>query len=163
MEDILNSEKELNIELFDEIVLNSNNPSSNKKAASEEILIKFKNQSTSWTKVDHILKNSKLQQSHYVALQILEETVKTKWYILDESVKRGIRDYIVALVIEKTKGDCQNYVIQELNRIIVEIAKRDWPKRWPNFITDLINVSTSVSMDVCKNTLEILKIGRAHV
>ncbi|KAK6090817.1 hypothetical protein P3W45_000062 [Vairimorpha bombi] len=157
MEDILNSEKDLNIELFDEIVLTSYNPSSNKKAASEEILIKFKNQNSSWTKVDYILKNSKLQQSHYVALQILEETVKTKWYILDENVKRGIRDYIVALVIEKTKGDCQNYVIQELNRIIVEIAKRDWPKRWPNFITDLINVSTSVSMDVCKNTLEILK------
>lgn len=157
MQDLLNSEKEFSISVFDDIVLNSSDPLSSKKTESEEILLKFKNQSTSWTKVDFILKNSKQQQSHYVALQILEETVKTKWYILEENIKQGIRDYIFQMVVEKTKENCQSYVLHELNRIIVEIAKRDWPKRWPNFISDLINVSTSISMDVCKNTLEILK------
>lgn len=158
MDEILNAEKELNIQLFDEVVLNSNNPHSENKKQSEEALIKFKNNNNSWTKVDYILKHSKVQQSHYVALQILEEAVKTKWNIFDDSIKQGIREYVFQLVIEKSKSkDCQNYVIQELNRIIVEMAKRDWPKRWPNFISDLINVSTSISMDVCKNTLEILK------
>ncbi|KAF9763231.1 Exportin-1 [Nosema granulosis] len=155
---ILNKDKELDIQLFDEIVLNSNNPLSQNKQLSEEALLKFKNSNNSWTKVDYILKHSKVQQSHYVALQILEEAVKTKWNIFDDSIKQGIREYVFQLVIEKSKTkECQNYVIQELNRIIVEMAKRDWPKRWPNFISDLINVSTSISMDVCKNTLEILK------
>ncbi|EQB61425.1 exportin 1 [Vairimorpha apis BRL 01] len=157
MERILQENEEFDMNLFDQIVLNANNPISNDKQKSEDILIKFKNKNSSWTKVDYILKNSTIQQSHYVALQILEDTIKTKWYILDENIKSGIRDYVFKLVIEKTNVGCQKYVIQELNRIIVEIAKRDWPKRWPNFIPDLINTSTSISMDVCKNTLEILK------
>ncbi|EOB13684.1 Exportin-1, partial [Nosema bombycis CQ1] len=158
MNGIINEGNELNIQSFDEIVLNSNNPLSDKKKSSEEALLDFKNDNNSWMKVDYILKHSNVQQSHYVALQILEEAVKTKWNIFDDGRKQGIREYVFQLVIEKSKNrECQNYVIQELNRIIVEMAKRDWPKRWPNFILDLINVSTSISMDVCKNTLEILK------
>ncbi|WUR02352.1 exportin-1 (CRM1) [Vairimorpha necatrix] len=157
MQDILNPDKDFNVTLFDEIVLNANDPTSPRKSEAEGILLKFKKLSTSCTKVHLILQYSTFQQSHYVALQILEETVKSKWYVLDEENKRKIREYVFQLVIEKTKGNCQNYVIQELNRIIVEIAKRDWPKRWPNFILDLIDVSTNISMGVCKNTLEIIK------
>lgn len=158
MTDILNFEKDFNIELFDQIVLDSNNPVSDKKGQSEEMLLKFKNSDDSWTKVDYILTKSRNQQSHYVALQILEETIKTKWYMFEENVKQGIREYLFQLILEKTKNrECENYVIQELNRIIVEMVKRDWPRRWPTFVGDLINASTSISMDVCKNTLEILK------
>lgn len=157
MERILLDNEDLDINLFDQIVLNANNPVSVDKQKSEDTLIRFKNKNDSWTKVDYILKNSTVQQSHYVALQILEDTIKTKWYILDETIKSGIRDYVFKLVIEKTNIGCQKYIIQELNRIIVEIAKRDWPKKWSNFIPDLINASTTISMDVCKNTLEILK------
>lgn len=158
MERILDLEKEFDVATFDEVVKNANCSDSVKKAAAERILMKFKELPNAWTKVDYILNNSSLQESHYVALQLLESMIKTKWSLFDEGMKQGLRMYVLQLVIEKSKVRSKEvYVIQELNTILVEIAKKDWPRRWPTFISDLINVSQSISMEVCRNSLKILK------
>ncbi|AFM99288.1 putative exportin 1 [Encephalitozoon hellem ATCC 50504] len=158
MEQILDLDKDLNIDIFDEVVMNANCPDNRKKEEAERVLLKFKELPNSWTKVDYILNNSKLQESHYVALQLLESMIKVKWSLFDEGMKQGLRMYVFQLVIEKSKGrDKGNYVLQELNTILIEIAKKDWPRRWPSFITDLISVSQGISMEVCRNSLNILK------
>lgn len=158
MEQILDLEKDLNIEVFDEVVTNANCPDNKKKEEAERVLLRFKEHPNSWTKVDYILNNSRQQASHYVALQLLENMVKTKWSLFDEGMRQGLRMYVFQLVIErsKTRGG-ENYVIEELNTILVEMAKKDWPRRWPTFITDLINVSQGISMEVCRNSLNILR------
>ena len=91
MEKILDLTNDFDIECFDTIVEKALGPNNSQKLEAEQILLKFKNLNNSWTKVDFILKNSKSQQSRFIALQILEENVKTKWSIFDESIKGGIR------------------------------------------------------------------------
>lgn len=158
MEQILDLEKDLNIGIFDEVVRNANCPDNRKKEEAERVLLRFKELPNSWMKADYILNHSRMQESHYVALQLLENIIKTKWSLFDEPMKQGLRMYIFQLVIEKSKtGTGENYVIQELNTILIEIAKRDWPRRWPTFITDLINLSQGISMDVCRNSLNVLR------
>jgi exportin-1 len=157
MEGILDLERELNMELFDRVVMDAQSPDKTKKEHAEGILMKFKELPNAWTKTDYILSKSMLQQSHYFALQMLEEIVRTKWLLFDEEMKSGLRMYVFQLVIQKSNGTGGNYVLQELNTVLLEIAKRDWPKRWPTFISDLINVSQGVSMEVCRNSLHILK------
>lgn len=158
MEQILDLDKDLNINVFDEIVANANCPDNRKKEEAERILLRFKELPNAWMKVDYILNTSTQQESHYVALQLLEGMVKTKWSLFDEGMKQGLRMYVFQLVIEKSKGEGrESYVLQELNTILIEIAKRDWPRRWPTFITDLISVSQGISMEVCRNSLVVLR------
>jgi exportin-1 len=48
-------------------------------------------------------------------------------------------------------------MIKEL--FFFKILKHEWPKKWPNFISDIVEASkTSESM--CQNNLEILKLLR---
>jgi len=161
MERILDTNSEFDIKAFDEVVNTALNPSSPNKNAAEDILLQFKDLPNSWTKIDCILKNSLSKHSQFIALQILEETVKSKWALFNEEMRLGLRQYVFSTIIErssKTDVTKQNDIIlQKFNTVIIEIVKKEWPRRWPTFISDLINVSQSTSMQVSKNSLIILK------
>jgi len=156
MERILDLNVEFDVNLFDEIVSNALNPSSNKKTAAENILLQFKDLPSSWTKIDCILKTSTSKQSHFIALQILEETVRSKWVLFNEEMKAGLRQYIFSTVIERSSQQA-DIILQKFNNILIEIVKRDWPLKWPGFINELITVSQSTSMQVSVNSLDILR------
>lgn len=156
MDRILDLNTELDIKLFDEIVSNALNPSSPKKEVAEGILLQFKDLPNSWTKIDCILKNSSSKQSQFIALQILEETVKSKWVLFNEEMKAGLRQYVFSTVVERSSLPV-DIILQKFNSVLIEIVKKDWPKKWPTFISDLITVSQSTSMQVSMNSLIILK------
>jgi exportin-1 len=42
----------------------------------------FQKHQDSWTRVASVLENSKLPNTKYIALNILEEAIKTRWKIL---------------------------------------------------------------------------------
>lgn len=156
MEKILDLSTEFDIKLFDEVVSTALNPSSSNKCIAENILLQFKDLPNSWTKIDCILKNSSSKQSRFIALQILEETVKSKWVLFNEDMKAGLRQYVFSTVIERSAMP-PDIILQKFNAVLIEIVKKDWPKKWPSFITDLITVSQSTSMQVSMNSLVILK------
>ncbi|ELA42365.1 uncharacterized protein VICG_00463 [Vittaforma corneae ATCC 50505] len=156
MDKILDLNAEFDIKLFDEIVSSALNPSSPNKAIAENILLQFKDLPSSWTKIDCILKNSSSKQSQFIALQILEETVKSKWVLFNEEMKAGLRRYVFSTVIERSALP-SDIILQKFNSVLIEIVKKDWPKRWPTFISDLIATSQSTSMQVSMNSLVILK------
>lgn len=156
MERILDLNIEFDVKLFDEIVSAALNPASPSKSTAENILLQFKELPGSWTKIDSILKVSTSKQSKFIALQILEETVKSKWVLFNEEMKAGLRQYVFTTVVERS-GEQSDIILQKFNSVLVEIVKRDWPKKWPTFINDLISVSQTTSMQVTMNSLVVLK------
>lgn len=156
MDRILDLNVEFDIKLFDEVVSNALNPSSPTKATAEGILLQFKDLPNSWTKIDCILKNSASKQSQFIALQILEETVKSKWVLFNDEMKAGLRQYVFSTIIERSAFP-SDIILQKFNAVLIEIIKKDWPKKWPTFVNDLITTSQSTSMQVSMNSLIILK------
>ncbi|KAI5149314.1 exportin-1 [Enteropsectra breve] len=160
MERILDLNENFDVALFEQIVeaaLGSKSPNKNK---AEEVLLRFKELPSSWTKIDTILNNSANKQTKFIALQILEEHVKSRWPIFNEEIKNGLRQYVYSTIIKLSSAQSTNnsdIVLKKFNSILVEIAKRDWPRKWPTFISDLISVSQTTSMEVSSNTLIILK------
>lgn len=152
---------EFKIDEFDEVVATAFNPNSKSKNEAEEVLLQFKELPNSWTKIDLILKNSSSTQSKFIALQILEETVKSKWVLFNEEMKLGLKQYVFSTVVERSSTSVptkqNDIILQKFNMVLVEIVKKEWPSRWPTFISDLINISQSTSMQVSKNSLVILK------
>lgn len=161
MEKLLDTTVELDIKLFDEVVAEALNPSSPKNKLAEGILLKFKELPDSWMKIDKILRNSNAENSKFIALQILEETVKCKWVLFGEEMKAALRQYVFSFIIELVNNPAINsytsIILNKFNGVLIEIVKKDWPKRWPTFISNLITTSQSTSMKVSNNSLVILK------
>lgn len=130
---------------------------------AQDVLTALKEHPEAWIRVDTILEYSKNQQTKYYALQILENVIKTRWKILPNEQCEGIKKYIVQLII-KTSSDPETIekervYLNKLNMILVQILKREWPKRWPNFITDIVG-SSKTNESLCQNNLIILKLLR---
>ncbi|KAI5171829.1 exportin-1 [Pancytospora epiphaga] len=156
MEGILDFNTTFDVDLFDVVVGAALNSGSVKQREAEETLLKFKEHPGSWMKVDFILKNSKRKESKFIALQILEENVKSKWALFNDEMKVGLRQYVFTTVVERSAGEA-DIILNKLDSVLIEIAKREWPHKWNTFITDLIAVSKSTSMSIASNTLKILQ------
>ncbi|TBU06910.1 exportin 1 [Hamiltosporidium magnivora] len=156
MESILNFSEDLDVNLFDSIVKTALDSSSSEKSKAETVLVKFKEHPNAWTRVDYILTTSSYTPSHFVALQVLETQVKTKWVLFTEEQRNGLKSYVVQSVIKRSEQQDQ-IILNRFDIILVEILKKDWPRNWPTFISDLITASQNSSMEVCRNSLEILK------
>lgn len=130
---------------------------------AQEILTTFKEHPEAWTRVDAILEYSKNKETKYFALQVLENLIKTRWKILPESQCENIKKFIVALIIKTSTNpvtiENDKVYLNKLNMILVQILKQDWPKKWPNFISDIC-ASSKKSETLCMNNMTILKLLR---
>ncbi|OQS54800.1 Xpo1 [Ecytonucleospora hepatopenaei] len=157
MEKILNLEGDFDIELFDKIVQQALSSNATEKTKAESVLLQFKKLNNSWLKVDFILKNSKYKESKFIALQILEENINTKWNVFDVGVKKDIREYLFLYIVNNCSSNLNDIVLKKFNSALISIIKKDWPKLCPDFISNLINISQTTNMDVCANSLVILR------
>lgn len=162
MERILDTSNEFDIQAFEEVVRLALSPGDKQKREAEQVLLQFKEMPSSWTRIDFIIKNSQREQSKFIALQILEENVKSRWSLFNEEMKTGLRQYVFSTAIELSVSS-PGIILQKFNVILVEIVKRDWPRKWPTFISDLITVSQSTSMAVTTNSLEIFRMINEEV
>jgi exportin-1 len=96
------------------------------KAASD-LLARFKENPTAWTKVDAILEFSKLVETKYFGLQILEQLIQTKWKALPRDQCEGIKGYIVSMILEISsdaqKSEELKLLLQKLNLVLVQVCK----------------------------------------
>eukprot|EP01012_Entosiphon_sulcatum_P019589 TRINITY_DN24503_c0_g1_i1.p1 TRINITY_DN24503_c0_g1~~TRINITY_DN24503_c0_g1_i1.p1 ORF type:complete len:1057 (-),score=290.97 TRINITY_DN24503_c0_g1_i1:3-3173(-) len=159
MEQILNFDAPLDVQLFDRIVNMMYNGSPQDIRRAQDILSIFEQHQDAWQRVDKILGNSGSPQAKFLALQILEKAIDTKWKILEESVRKGIRDFISDLVIrlasDEQSAKQNRQLINKANHTLIQIVKQDWPHNWPTFVPDLVKSST-VSESLCENNLYIL-------
>ena len=72
----------------------------------------------------------------------------------------------MALVINTSQKDAaalekEKTYLSKLNMILVQILKQEWPKRWPNFISEIVGASKNRNNEpLCQNNMTILKLLR---
>lgn len=155
------SQPYIDVQLLDSVVDIMYQGQGVEQKAAQEILTKLREHSESWTRVDAMLEFSKNSQTKYYALQILESLVITRWRTLPREQCDGIKKYIVGLII-KVSSDAEVFekehlYINKLNMVLVQIVKREWPKNWPDFITEIVGASRA-NDSLCRNNMVILKL-----
>ncbi|XP_035225153.1 exportin-1-like, partial [Stegodyphus dumicola] len=158
---LLDFTQKLDINLLDNVVNCMYTGEGAQQKIAQEVLTALKEHPDAWTRVDAILEFSKNQQTKYYGLQILENVIKTRWKVLPRNQCEGIKKYIVGLII-KTSSDPESLerekvYLNKLNMILVQILKREWPKNWPTFISDIVGASKT-NESLCQNNMNILKL-----
>ncbi|XP_018302324.1 exportin-1 isoform X3 [Mycetomoellerius zeteki] len=158
---LLDFNQKLDITLLDNIVGCMYTGIGEQQRVAQEVLTTLKEHPNAWTRVDTILEYSQNQQTKYYGLQILEQVIKTRWKVLPRNQCEGIKKYIVGLII-KTSSDpetmeASKVYLNKLNMILVQVLKREWPKNWESFISDIVGASKT-NESLCQNNMTILKL-----
>lgn len=160
---LLNFKGVFDIQLLEQVVECLYTTQGQPQKIAQEILTTFKEHPDSWTRVDGILEYAKNKETKYFALQVLENLIKTRWKIIPENQCENIKKFIVALIIKTSTNpismEQDKVYLNKLNMILVQILKQDWPKKWPNFISDIC-ASSKKSETLCMNNMTILKLLR---
>jgi len=145
--------------MLDLVVTAMYSGSAEERGQANGLLNQFKAYTDAWTYVDRIIENSQNPNSKFFALSILDEAVNTRWKILPENQKQGIRTYIITTVLKMSEDDSnsQHHLLTKLNATLVSIVKQEWQSGWQNFIPDICK-SARDSQSKCENTLNILKL-----
>lgn len=93
---------------------------------AQQVLTQFQQHPDAWTRVSHILQNSKTNNTKFFALQILKNTVQFKWNILPAPQRDGIKNFILNEVVTKGKNEQalqqDKVYIQKLNEVLVQVC-----------------------------------------
>lgn len=161
MEAILEFSEELDINLLDQVVDTFYRGSGAEQKQAQQILTKFQEHPDAWQRADQILQFSKNPQAKFIGLSIMDKLITTKWKLLPEEQRVGIRNFIVGMIISMCQDDntfkSQKNLINKSDLTLVQVLKQEWPENWPEFIPELIGSSSS-SVNVCENNMVILKL-----
>lgn len=161
MEAILDFSHDLDIGLFDRVVNAFYMGAGQEQKQAQVVLTQFQEYPDSWQRVPIILESSSNLQSKYIALQILEKLIQTRWKILPDDQRQGIRNFIVSTTLSIASNETalrqQKTYLNKLNLALVQILKQEWPHNWPTFIPEIVqNSKTNISL--CENNMAILKL-----
>ena len=96
-------------------------------------------------------------------MNILENFIKTKWNLLDNSFKNTLRNFLVNILIKSVtdnnfySNQNNNFFINKLNIVIILIAKNEWTTTWQNFISELCESSKN-NENLCENNMKLLQL-----
>lgn len=161
MEAILDFSQDLDTGLFDRVVNAFYLGSGQEQKQAQAVLTQFQEYPDAWQRVPVILETSGSMQSKYIGLQILEKLIQTRWKILPEDQRQGIRNFIVSTTLsiaaDETALRQQKTYLNKLNLALVQILKQEWPHNWPTFIPEIVqNSKTNIAL--CENNMAILKL-----
>ncbi|CAE6516808.1 unnamed protein product [Rhizoctonia solani] len=161
MEGILDFSRDLDTGLFDRVVNAFFMGAGQEQKQAQAVLTQFQEHPDAWQRVPVILETSGSMQSKYIGLQILEKLIQTRWKVLPEDQRQGIRNFIVATTLgiaaDETSLRQQKTYLNKLNLALVQILKQEWPHNWPTFIPEIVqNSKTNIAL--CENNMAILKL-----
>lgn len=132
-----------------------------------------------------ILETSGNTQTKYIALQIMDRLIKTRWKVLPEEQRSGIRNFVVQIIVKTSSDDAtmrrEKSFLNKLNLILVQILKQEWyvpqreitrdggrssssppffvprPHNWPTFIPEIVS-SSQANVSICENNMVILRL-----
>ncbi|CAE6450968.1 unnamed protein product [Rhizoctonia solani] len=128
---------------------------------AQAVLTQFQEHSDAWQRVPVVLETSASMQSKYIGLQILEKLIQTRWKVLPDDQRQGIRNFIVSTTLGIAADEAslrqQKTYLNKLNLALVQILKQEWPHNWPTFIPEIVqNSKTNIAL--CENNMAILKL-----
>lgn len=131
------------------------------RTAAHEVLTRVREHQDSWRAADTILATSQSPDTKFFALNLLEGVISTRWLVLPEEQRSGIKTYVVQLVIKISADEVfavqQKHFLTKLNETLICIVKQEWPQSWENFIPDICG-SSKTSQSLCENNLRILNL-----
>ncbi|RHY69704.1 hypothetical protein DYB38_010760, partial [Aphanomyces astaci] len=114
----------LDVAMLDEVVACMQNPNNPHHAMANEIMVAFQAHQDSWTRVSQILETSTYQPTKYFGLQILEDAIKYKWFIMPKEQREGIKQYIVGKILNLAADEStmrkERLFISKLNLVLVQ-------------------------------------------
>lgn len=164
---LFNFDEPFDVNLIDHICYSAFcNPNHSDFQLANNVLIEFKKHPQSWTRVDAILEHSQRPETKHYALTILSDLVKYRWNIIPQEQREEIKLYIITFAFKLSQDDetrlSQRIVLDAANSVIVDIAKQEWPQKWPNFVGDIVE-SCQTSESICENNLKILLLLKEEV
>ncbi|KAG9012886.1 Karyopherin transporter [Tulasnella sp. 427] len=172
MEHILDFNQELNVALLDQVVTTFYSGTGPQQLAAQQVLTQFQDNPDAWQRVPAIMETSSNMQSkvsvvsaRFIALQIMDKLITTRWKALPEDQRGGIRNFIINTIIVmtsdentfRTYGKSEKAYLHKLNLVLIQILKQEWPHNWPTFITEIVS-SSKTSLSLCENNMVILKL-----
>lgn len=158
---MLDETKELDISLLDQIVTIAFDSKHAQRSAANTFLVKMKEDPNMWKRAGAILESSQLEATKFFGLQVLGDAVNTRWKIIPDDQREGIKNYVVGKVMGLSSSpqllQQNSTFVGRLNLVLVNILKQDWPHNWPTFIGDLVDASKT-SESLCENNMQILQI-----
>ncbi|KAG0292482.1 Karyopherin transporter, partial [Dissophora globulifera] len=158
---VLDFNRDLDVDLLDRVVQTFFTSSGPDHKLASQILTQFQEHPEAWRRVDTILDNSKVSQTKFIALAVLEKLVQTRWRMLPQEQCQGIRNYTVGLIVRLSSDEAtltrEKTLLNKLNLVLVQILKQEWPHAWPNFIPEIVSSSKS-NLSLCENNMVILKL-----
>ena len=139
------------------MMMYSNQPAESSQATM--LLERLKDQADFWMMTDSVLYTSNNIQTKLFCLMAIKSAVETKWNILPEKQKVGIKTFIVDYVykvVQAQSNKDQRVCLGKANSILVEIIKKEWDSGWTSAISDLVNSSLQ-NQEICENNFHILK------
>lgn len=149
------------VKLLENVVtlMMSSNVSHNERTCANKVLNDLKSSEGSWRIVDTILSQSTDVNTKFFALQILEETIATRWKMFSSKERSGIRNYVINVTVKLSSDDAlsqsQATFLTKLNKTLIQIVKQEWPEGWPNFIEEICGAARTKQC-LCENNLKIL-------
>ncbi|WWD19213.1 hypothetical protein CI109_103671 [Kwoniella shandongensis] len=161
MEAILDFSQDLDVGLIDQVVSAFYTGSGEQQQTAQRVLTQFQEHPESWQRVPAILETSQNLNTKYIALQILEKLVTTRWKALPADQQTGIRNFIVQATVETSSDEAkmrrEKGYLNKLNLVLVQILKQAWPKDWPQFIPEIC-ASSRTNLSLCENNMIILRL-----
>ncbi|PWO00318.1 putative CRM1-nuclear export factor, exportin [Tilletiopsis washingtonensis] len=161
MDGILDFSRDLDIGLMDRVVGAMYTSVGADQRTAQQVLAQFQEHPEAWQRVPAILQQSSSAQTKYIALQILDKLITTRWKVLPVDQQQGIRNFIVETIISVSSDEAalrtQKTYINKLDVTLVQILKQEWPHRWPTFISDIVS-SSRTSLSICENNMAILRL-----
>ena len=144
----------IDINLLDSAVLTSiRDPGANDV---RQVLDIFSMRPDAWTAASGVLGSNCSNETKFVMLSILRNSVTSNWPSFDIETRGQIIGLILPETIRLVEGEAPRNCVIKANEVIVEILKFEWPQNYPSFVDDLIQAMRG-SPRVCANGMTILE------
>ncbi|KAG5885493.1 Exportin-6 [Gonioctena quinquepunctata] len=87
----------------------------------------------------YFITNTSSQYVKMFALSTLESVIKQQWNSMEWSSKEEIKNVLQNYLIEQGHST-SHFFRSKFAKLLVEIAKHDWPNRYPNFFNNIIEL-----------------------
>lgn len=161
MEVILDFSQDLDIGLLDNVVAAMYTGTGDTQRLAQQVLAQFQEHPDAWQRVPAVLQQSSSSQSKYIALQILDRLIATRWKVLPIEQQQGIRNFIVEMIVQLSSDEDalrrERTLLGKLDTTLIQVLKQEWPHNWGNFIPEIV-ASSRTSLSVCENNMAILRL-----
>ncbi|KAL9542786.1 hypothetical protein PS6_009626 [Mucor atramentarius] len=133
-ESLLDFSKELDVGLLDQVVMTFFTGSGSDQQIAQQILTQFQDHEEAWTRADAILEKSTIPQTklpssllilaQFIALQIMDKFIQTRWNTLQPDGRDAIRNFIVNVIVKVSSDEAtlrkEHTYINKLNMVLVQ-------------------------------------------